>query len=381
MNHVRIGIIGVGVMGSHHARYLQEDKVPRATLTALCDTDPKKLKPWDNSLRKFTDSRKLIRSGDVDAVLIATPHYDHTTIGMDALRQGLHVLVEKPISVHKSDCERLLAAHKDPRQVFAAMFQLRTDPRYVKVREMVQGGELGRLQRVVWVITDWFRPEAYFASDSWRATWRGEGGGVLMNQCPHNLDLLQWICGMPRRVRAFCAFGKHHRIEVEDDVTAHLEFPDGATGVFITSTGEAPGVNRLELSGTCGKLVMDHGKVSFVRNAVPSDEFSRTSSQSFAKPDAQHIELPVRGAGDRHLVVTRNFVDAILDGAPLIAPAAEGIHSVELANAMLLSTWTNSTIELPLSGKVYEQHLKKRIASSKLQKKVRPAAVELSQSW
>ncbi|MDI7276624.1 MAG: Gfo/Idh/MocA family oxidoreductase, partial [Anaerolineae bacterium] len=218
MDRVRIGIIGVGGMGAHHARYLLDGQIARATLTAVSDVDPARLEPY-SALQTFTDSRDLIRSGAVDAVLIVTPHYFHTTIGCDALEQGLHVLVEKPISVHKADAERLIAAHKNTDRVFAAMFQQRTTPHYKEIKKLVDAGELGPLQRTCWIITDWFRPEAYYASGTWRATWKGEGGGVLVNQCPHNLDLFQWIAGMPSRVRAFCGLGKYHDIEVEDEVT------------------------------------------------------------------------------------------------------------------------------------------------------------------
>ena len=232
---VRMGIIGVGGMGRYHASLIRENELPRCRLTAVSDTDSRALEKWDG-VKTFADSRELIRSGEVDAVLIATPHYAHTTIGIDALEQGLHVLVEKPISAHKNDCEKLIAAHTDKRLVFAAMFNQRTDPHYNRIKKLIDDGELGALQRVNWIITEWFRTEAYYASDKWRATWKGEGGGVLLNQCPHNLDVWQWICGVPKRVRAFCAFGKYHDIEVEDDVTAYVEYENGATGHFITTT-------------------------------------------------------------------------------------------------------------------------------------------------
>lgn len=368
MDHVRIGIIGVGGMGSFHARYLLEGRVARASLTAVSDADPARLEPYKD-LQTFTDSRDLIRSGAVDAVLIVTPHYFHTTIGIDALEQGLHVLVEKPISVHKADAERLIAAHKCKDQVFAAMFNQRTDPHYREIKRLVDSGDLGPIQRTCWIITDWFRPEAYFASGTWRATWKGEGGGVLVNQCPHNLDLFQWIVGMPVRVRAFCGLGKYHDIEVEDEVTAYLEYANGATGVFVTSTGEAPGTNRLEIAGDRGKIVLESGRVTLFRNEVPASEFSRTSPMPFSKPDVTCEEIPVEGNGGQHVEITQNFVDAILDGVPLIAPAEEGIRSVELANAMLYSHFTGQTVELPLDGAAYEALLQELIAKSRYNKK------------
>ncbi|MCZ7640695.1 MAG: Gfo/Idh/MocA family oxidoreductase [Verrucomicrobia bacterium] len=222
------------------------------------------------------------------------PHYQHTTLGIAALEAGRHVMVEKPISVHKADAERLLAAHqRHPQPVFAAMFQLRTEPRYLKIRRLIQGGELGALVRVSWIITDWFRTEVYYASGGWRATWKGEGGGVLLNQCPHNLDILQWLCGMPARVRGFCQLGRYHHIEVEDNVTAYLEWASGATGVFITSTGEAPGTNRFELCGTRGKVVLENNRLTFTRNETDMVEFSRDARTGFARPEVWNIDIPL----------------------------------------------------------------------------------------
>lgn len=364
MDTIRLGLIGAGSMGLFHARYLQQGKIRHARLAAVADADPARLQGW-GEVATFADGHDLIRSGLVDAVLIATPHFQHTTYGMAALQQGLHVLVEKPISVHKADAERLIAAHQDPSRVFAAMFMMRTEPHYRKIRQLVQGGELGEIRRVNWIITEWFRTDAYYRSGGWRATWRGEGGGVLLNQCPHNLDLLQWIAGMPSRLRAFCAFGKYHDIEVEDEVTAYLEYPNGATGVFVTTTGEAPGTNRLEIAGTRGKLVYEEGKLAFVRNEVACDEFCRTCTEPFARPEVWRVEIPVAAQTTQpHEELTQNFVDAILEGAPLIAPAEEGLYSVELANAMLYSAWTDATVTLPLDGAAYERLLQERIATS-----------------
>jgi predicted dehydrogenase len=352
-------------MGSSHAENLIAGKVPRIELTAVADTDPARLARFPQ-VRGFADSASLLRSGLVDAVLIATPHYAHTTLGIAALEAGLHVLVEKPISVHRADCERLIAAHRgrEKKQVFAAMFNQRTNAFYRKIRELVRGGELGAIRRMNWIITTWFRTEAYYASGGWRATWAGEGGGVLLNQCPHNLDLLQWIFGMPVSVTADCAFGRYHDIEVEDDVTAFLKFADGSHGAFVTSTGESPGTNRLEIVGERGRLVYEEEKLRFLRNEVPMTEFSRATSDSFARPSIWDIGVPPGPAGGAHNEILRNFADAILDGAPLIAPAAEGIHSVELANAMLMSAWSGGPVALPIDGRKYERLLKARITES-----------------
>lgn len=371
---IRFGIIGMGNIGQHHKKIFQDKKVTRCEMTAVCDTNPEKLERLKESgLTLFADSSQLIHSGMVDAVIIGTPHYSHTTIGIEALNSGLHVLVEKPISVHKADCERLLAAHKDKTRIFAAMFNLRTDPHYIQIKKMIRNGELGPIQRMNWIITEWFRTEAYYASGGWRATWKGEGGGVLLNQCPHILDLIQWFFGMPQKIRAFCALGKFHNIEVEDDVAAYMEYKNGATGVFIGSTGEAPGTNRLEIAGDRGKLVCENDIITFIRNEIPTREFCQTSNEAFGRPGVWNIEIPVQGKGGQHAEIIQNFVDAILDGVPLIAPAEEGIHSVELANAMLQSSLTQSTVDLPLDGKTFEAMLHKLIAESKFKKKTADA--------
>jgi predicted dehydrogenase len=274
------------------------------------------------------------------------------------------------LAVHKADCERMIAAHQKARGglVFAEMFQMRTDARYMKLKSMIGGGELGEIRRVNWIITDWFRSEAYYRSGGWRATWRGEGGGVLLNQAPHNLDLFQWLFGMPRRVRAFCGFGRWHDIEVEDQVTAYMEFENAATAVFVTGTGEAPGTNRLEVAGERGKVVLEGGEIVFTRNEVPMSEFSRTTQERFAKPEVWDVKIPVTGQGGQHVLILRNFVEAIHNGKELIAPAAEGARSVELANAMLYSSIKAETVELPLDASAYQAQLQQLIQESRYQK-------------
>jgi predicted dehydrogenase len=371
MKKVRLGIIGIGNMGSTHARWILEGKVPRTELTALCDTNPEALTPFPN-VSHFTSASDLFRSGKIDAVLIATPHYDHTTLGIAALKAGLHVLVEKPISVHKADAERLIKAHTNKKQVFSAMFNQRTDPSYIKLRQLIQNGELGPVRRISWIITNWFRTQAYYDSGGWRATWGGEGGGVLLNQCPHQIDLWQWLFGMPHRVRAFCTIGRYHNIEVEDDVTAYFQYKNGTTGTFITSTGEAPGTNRLEVTAERGKIVIENGKFHFTRNEVEMSKFCKTTPEKFTQPPTWNVDIPIQGGnGPQHLGILQNFAEAILDKKPLIAPAREGLHGVELANAMLMSSFRDQTITLPLDGAAYEKLLKQKIAASKFKKVVK----------
>jgi predicted dehydrogenase len=329
------------------------------------------------SLKIFTDGAQLIKSGEVDAVIIATPHFQHTTLGIAAFENGVHAMVEKPISSHKADAEKLIAAHKNhPKIVFAGMFQLRTEPRYLKIRKLIGEGDLGKIVRVNWINTDWYRTEAYYAGSDWRATWKGEGGGVLLNQCLHNLDTFQWLCGMPRRVRGFCQLGRFHNIEVEDNVTAYMEWANGATGVLVSSSGEAPGTNRFEIVGTLGRLVLENNKLMITRNAADMTEFSRTARQGFVRPDAKEEEILFENAVVPHAMMMQNFVNAILDGEPLIAPGEEGIHSVELANVTVYSSLLGQTVELPMDGAAWEKKLNQLIAESKMEKKVVKVAAD-----
>ncbi|MBE0542434.1 MAG: Gfo/Idh/MocA family oxidoreductase [Verrucomicrobia bacterium] len=370
MDKVRLGIIGMGNIGKYHADYLQNKKVSRCELVAVCDAIIAPLEKY-RPLKIFSDGEELINSGEVDAVIIATPHFQHTTLGIAALATGVHAMVEKPISSHKADAERLIAAHQQhSKVVFAGMFQMRVEPRYQKVQKLIQDGELGEIVRLNWINTDWYRTEAYYASGGWRATWKGEGGGVLLNQCLHNLDTLQWLVGMPKCVRGFCQLGRFHQIEVEDNVTAYLEWANGATGVFVSSTGEAPGTNRFEIVGTLGRLVMENNRITFTRNEADMIQFSQTAKQGFVKPDVWNIEIPFENANVPHAIMVQNFVNAILNGEPLIAPGAEGIHSVELANVMVYSSLLAQTVELPMDGAGWEQELNQLIAESKVQKKV-----------
>jgi len=368
MNNVRLGIVGLGNMGKAHLASIRAGKVEGLKVTALCEsvgTLPKLIE----GEHAFTDVNAMIHSGRIDAILICTPHFSHTTIGIEALKTGLHVLVEKPISVHKADCERLIAAHTDKKKIFAAMFNMRTNAVFKKVKDLIDSGEIGQVRRVHWEVTNWFRTNYYYATGGWRGTWKGEGGGVLMNQCPHNLDLFQWLFGMPQRVRGFCQFGRFHEIEVEDDVTAILQYDNGTTATFVTSTGEAPGKNCLEISAEQGRVTITDGtRIHFQRNRQPMSKFCMEAQAAFAMPESWHMEIPVDQNGGQHAEILQNFTNAISKGEKLLSPAEEGIRSVELANAILLSTWKDATIELPMDSKEYERLLLEKGSKSTFQK-------------
>lgn len=372
MSTVRIGIIGFGGMGSSHAGYLTKGEVPGAELVAACDVNPERLEVarrlCGEKLLTFQSAEELFAAKAVDAVLIATPHYFHPPLAIKALKAGLHVLSEKPAGVYTRQVREMNEVAAASGKVFAMMFNQRTLASHQKMRDLVQSGELGELRRTNYLITNWFRSQAYYDSGGWRATWEGEGGGVLTNQCPHNLDLWQWICGMPKRVRAFCYFGKYHNIEVEDDVTAYVEYENGATGLFVTTTGEAPGTNRFEITGDRGKLLLENGKLTFWRTRVPVSQFTRESKTAFGTPETWTIELP-GGGGESHKGITKNWVQAIQQGTPLLARGEEGIHGVQLANAMLLSAWTDDWVDIPVDENRFYEKLQEKIKASRSSKK------------
>ena len=368
----RVGVIGIGGMGRHHANYLGKGDVPGATLGAVCDNNPEKLKAVTEALGVpgFLSAEEMYRSGTIDGVIIATPHYDHPPLAISAFKHNLHALVEKPAGVYTKQVQELNEAAAKTDRVFGIMFNQRTSATHQRMKRIVESGELGEIKRTNYVITNWFRSQFYYDSGGWRATWEGEGGGVLLNQSPHNLDLWQWICGMPVRVRAFCKFGRYHDIEVEDDVTAYVEYANGASGVFITSTGEAPGSNSFEIVGDRGKLVQDKDGLHFYRTVEPVSQFLKTTQQGFTPPESWKCELP-GGGGEDHIGITKNWVNSIRTGSPLLAKGEEGIHGVTLANAMLLSAWTDKWVDLPLDHNLYHRKLKERIKNSTVKKDVK----------
>jgi predicted dehydrogenase len=368
MHKVRIGIIGIGNMGSSHSHYLLPGEVPNAELTAVCDINPERIK-WarenmGENIRTFDNADDLMASGAVDAVIVATPHYFHPPLAIQAMNSGLHVLIEKPAGVYTRQVKEMNAVAEKSDRIFGLMFNQRTIGAHQKLKDLVASGDLGEIQRTNYIITTWFRSQSYYDSGGWRATWAGEGGGVLMNQCPHNLDLWQWICGLPTRCRAFVGFGKYHNIEVDDEVTAYVEYENGATGVFITTTGEAPGTNRLEIVGDQGKVVMEGGNITFWRTRESVSKFCEEYKGGFGSPEVWKCDIPSSKGGEAHRGITKNWVNAIRTGSPLLAPGTEGIKGVELANAMLLSAWTDSWINIPVDEELFHEKLQEKIQNS-----------------
>ena len=366
---VNFGIIGCGNMGSAHAQMMQ--KIGNVELVAVCDINEKAFEriPADirSKIKCYTDVNEFFAHDGLEAVLIAVPHYFHVDLAIAAMEHGKHIIVEKPISVHKAEAQRLIdAAEKYPELVRSAMFNQRTLPAHRKLKALIDGGELGKINRVNWIITDWFRTQRYYDSGDWRATWAGEGGGVLLNQCPHQLDLMQWLFGLPELVSAQVKIGKYHDIEVEDEVNAYLEYADGCVGNFITTTGEAPGTNRLEVTAERGRVILENGELHFLRNEVETSVQIRESEFGFKKPETWDCKINI-GTDSRpqHAVVVENVANAILKGEKLIAPLAEGIRGLELGNAMLMSGLKKIPVTLPIDSAAYAAMLQDLIANSK----------------
>ena len=373
MEKVRYGIVGLGNQGTNYAiKIFDGGKAKDAVVTAMCDINPAKIqamkdKTANKEVKYFTDYREMLDSGLCDAVLVEVPHYQHPEIVMECLERGINVICDKPAGVYTKQVREMneVAAKSDAK--FAMMFNQRTNCLYRKMRDIVREGGIGELQRVTWIITDWYRTQQYYDSGSWRATWKGEGGGVLINQCPHQIDLVQWVVGeLPVEVNGFCQYGKWHDIEVEDEVTAFFKYKNGATGMFITTTGEAPGTNRFEISGTGGKLVCENGKLMWYKNGEDSAEWSRTNPAGFKKPPCEVIEVETDGQNPQHAGIINNFTAALLGREPMFVDGKEGIAGVELMNAIELSGWNGGeSVSLPIDEDRYLRELEAHIAVSR----------------
>ncbi len=384
MNKVRFGIIGIGKMGSQHCLRFTNGLIKNAVLTAVCDIAPERKKWAEEKLAPkgvafFDDYKALIDSGLTDAVLIATPHYFHPVMAIYALEHGQHTLIEKPAGVYtKAVREMNETAAGHPELVFGIMYNQRTNKLYRFAKELVESGRLGTIKRINWIITNWYRPQAYYDQGGWRGTWAGEGGGVLINQCPHQLDLFQWLGGMPVSVTAHAEVGKNRNINVENDVTAFMEYASGATGVFITSTHDFPGTNRLEIDADKGKLVIDGSKLTFTELEISETEFNATNKKFMPRIPSRKIKKRIGLLGqakmflfEQHTGILNNFVSAIINKTPLIAPGADGIKGLTISNAIHLSAWTGEKVEIPFDEDKFIAELEKRKAEEKENSKKR----------
>ncbi len=379
METVRLGIIGIGNMGSAHAACVFENRIKGLELTAICDTDSDRLQwareQFGEKVQLYSEYQLMLDSGLVDAVLIAVPHPLHPMMAIECFQRRLHVLTEKPAGIDTLHVRQMNQAAEASGCIFGIMYNQRTNMLYAKLRELMKDGSLGEMKRLVWIITNWYRSQAYYDSGSWRATWDGEGGGVLMNQCPHNLDLWQWIAGMPVRLRGFCNYGKYHNIDVEDDVTAYAEYESGATAVFIASTGEYPGTNRLEISGTKGKAVIEDGMLKVYE--LPEDErkICFQTKEGFPNMALSEQVFCQEEKDTAHAGILQNFTNAILFEEPLLAPGIEGVNGLSISNAIYLSDWTGEWVTLPIDE---ENYLK--LLSAKQSEAKHPARKQVQQA-
>ena len=383
---IKLGIIGIGNMGSGHAANIMKGNCPELELVAIADKNPARLDwaraQYPETVTYFDNAIDMLDSGLVEAVIVAVPHYDHPTFGIAAMERGIHVMVEKPAGVYvKQVREMNEVAAKHPEVVFGMMFNQRTNHIYRKMHELVHSGKYGRIRRTNWLITNWYRPQAYYDSGDWRATWSGEGGGVLMNQCPHQLDLWQWICGMPVKVQSNLHFGKWHDIEVEDDVTTYVEYADGATGVFITTTGDGHGSNRFEIQMDKAKLVAEGDKLTVLEFSMSEPEFTKTNTAPFGHVDVTEVDVETDGLNPQHIGVLNAWAGAILRGTPLVANGVEGINGVQLSNAMHMSAFLGKTVELPVDENEYYEELMKRVATSRRKENVTAVFADTSDTY
>ncbi len=386
MEKVRYGIIGVGNMGSTHLKTFMDGKVDCGTVTCVADISESKrerVKKQYPDITVYNSGDELIEKADnIDAVVIVTPHYLHPHLAIKAFEKNLHVICEKPAGVYTKQVKEMNEASLKSKSLFTMMFNQRTNCLYRKMREIVVSGGIGTVKRVNWIITDWYRTQYYYDSGDWRATWDGEGGGVLFNQCPHQLDLVQWVTDMsPKYVMAHCQFGKWHNIEVEDDVTAYFEYENGATGVFVTTTGDAPGTNRFEITGTLGKLLCEDGKLTYVKNKTDEREHCFKSTLPYERPETVTITPETDGKNPQHQGIFQNFTYAILGKEPLFVDGKEGLKGVELMDACMLSAWLGRKVELPIDDELYLSELNKRRKTSVKKNKGNDSVADMSSSY
>lgn len=389
MEKLRLGVIGFGNMGTAHVRSVMEGRVPDMVMGAVCDTAPARQEASRRQYPQipvFGDAGEMFGSGLCDAVIIATPHYDHPALAMEAFRHGLHVVTEKPAGVYTKQVKEMnaAAAQASGKGIrFGIMYNQRTNPVYQKLRDMIGKGELGHLKRITWIITDWYRPQAYHDSSTWRSTWKTEGGGALINQNPHQLDLWQWMFGMPDRIFARASFGKYYDIEVEDDVMAYFEYDSGTTGEYITSTGEVPGTNRLEIACDMGKVVVENNKIVFYRNVISEREHNRVNTEPFGKPECWECSVPADfSGGSQHVGILNNFASAVLRGGELLARGEEGILGLTISNAIHLSAWTGEMVDVKhFSDDRFYELLQEKIRTSTAVKKESQVVVDNSRTY
>ncbi|MCX7993196.1 MAG: Gfo/Idh/MocA family oxidoreductase [Fimbriimonadales bacterium] len=378
MHTVRFGVVGLGGMGLGHCRFLKE-VVPETELTAVCDVHPQRAQAAGEQfgVPHFTSHEAMFESELIDAVLIATPHYGHAPVAVSALEHGLHVLVEKPLCVSVSDGDRMIDAARRSGKKFAVGYQHRFRPEVQAARRLIQQGVLGEVRRTL-LITAWYRTQAYYDSGGWRATWAGEGGGVLINQAPHFIDLWLWFGGMPSRVWGQTRAALHD-IETEDEAFALIEYPNGAHGYLYATTNEEPGENLIEICGDEGKLRLHDWNLQVWKLKHPIRQFTYQAEGMWDGIPAERIEPPIEpkpeGALEGQPALIQNFARAILYDEPIIAPGEEGLGTIEIVDALILSSKRQQPVSLPVDRAQYDALLEELKAHSRPKSRVREQRV------
>lgn len=384
---IKIGIVGIGNMGSNHLANIVKGAVTGMEVGAICDISEERKQFAEKNYKDvpfFKNAEEMYKSGLINAVVIAVPHYDHPSLAIKAFEAGLDVICEKPAGVYTKQVLEMNEAAEKSGKVFSMMYNQRTNEFFRKIKEMIDRGDLGTIKRVSWIITNWYRPQAYHDSSSWRSNWKYEGGGALINQNPHQLDLWQWMFGMPDKIFAKVSYGKYYDIEVEDDLTAYFEYENGMTGTYIASTGEAPGTNRLEIACDMGKLIFEDDKLTFYRNEISEREHNKINTKPFAAPQCWKSEFcNTLSSGEQHVGIFKDFVSAVEKGTPLLAPGIEGIKGLIISNAIHLSSWTGKEIDINnFPHDEFYEILKEKIKNSKAdQKNVREQKSDLSNTF
>ena len=359
MKKVGVAVVGMGNIGSEHAKLIASDVTPSLDLVATCGRGD----PFADGIPHFETFSGLLDARVCDAIVIATPTMDHPQKALAALAAGYHVLVEKPVAMSVAQAQQVVDSVPGDR-VCAVMLNQRHHPVFAKIKNLLDSDAIGPITRYQWTMTAWYRPDVYYQVSRWRGTWPGEGGGLLINQCIHNLDVLQWWLGLPSSINAEVAFGKYHDIEVEDEVSARFKHPNGVTGTLVASSGEAPGINSLDIVGDRGMLRFD-GDSLFIWQRAGSVARERAETRDmFDVPEFERQEVPIESVASQHAEIFNNFADAIREGAQLATPVAEGLGSLQLANGILLSSWQDKDISLPIDAVLYERELQDRITKS-----------------
>jgi predicted dehydrogenase len=369
MDVPRFAVVGVGAnVFNMHAPALQSSAFE---IAAVCDVN---LAAAERQAERFgcpyfADHREMLAAIRPDAVAVLTPHPFHAAIAIDCLNAGAHVLVEKPIAVQVAEADRMIAAAEQAGRLLAVNLQHRTRGEIRTAKKLIESGRLGQIQRVE-MVAIWTRTAAYYAQAGWRGTWQGEGGGVLMNQSPHSLDLVCHLVGQPSRVVAWNRTMFHH-IETEDTSLAMLEWSTdgaaasdsaakraaGALGTLLVSTAQVGEPERLEIAGTRGVLQLSRGGLRLFEADTDLRTFLAENPAPFARPELVPQDVPLESGSGDHAAIYANFLDAITNGAPLVADGAQGRMSLELANALIYSSATSTQVPLPLDRAAYADRL------------------------